>query len=234
MAPMEHRDHPPLHLLPAPLRLLCARAGDEHRHALAALVRDVYAAAYGARVRHFHELLLGLADGEGRLLGAIGATETRSQEPLFLEAYLDEPVQVLLSRALGRTVGREQLVEVGNLSATRPGLGAALLSTLAVHLRARARAFAVFTATAALRRTFARLAVPVHDLAAADGRRLGAALADWGTYYDTDPRVVAVDVAATCEAALGHPELALPLAPVWADAAARGAGTGVRRTRASA
>jgi hypothetical protein len=64
----------------------------------------------------------------------------------------------------------------------------------------------VFTAVPALRNSFLSLGIPLVTLAAADGARLDAAArAEWGSYYEQSPQVIAVNVGAAfetlCEAA---------------------------------
>ena len=49
----------------------------------------------------------------------------------------------------------------------------------------------VFTATQELIGIFAKLGLPLLALAKADPTRLGAAAADWGSYYESAPVVVA-------------------------------------------
>jgi hypothetical protein len=176
------------------LDLECCRAGDVRRGELERYVAEVYARAYGARLTHFQPLLVGLREPGGALQGVIGARPAREPGPLFLEAYLDQPVEALLSVRLGEPVARGDLVEVGNLASHRPGAGRLLLGTLAHLLAGLGTPVAVFTATRPLRATFHRLGVQPTELALADGTRLGGALEDWGRYYQTDPRVCAVPV----------------------------------------
>jgi hypothetical protein len=49
----------------------------------------------------------------------------------------------------------------------------------------------VFTATQELIRIFTKLGLPLLALAKADPARLGEEAGSWGTYYDTQPIVVA-------------------------------------------
>jgi hypothetical protein len=72
---------------------------------------------------------------------------------------------------------------------------------MAAHLRSAGVEWAAFTGTTALRNCFRRLAIDLKELAPADGTRLGGvALAKWGTYYETRPRVVAARIAEVCAA----------------------------------
>lgn len=89
-------------------------------------------------------------------------------------------------------VRREEIVEVGNLAAEKPGGTVQVVLALAAHLDRLGYKWVVFTATRELIGIFNRLGLPLLALAAADPGRLGeAAAATWGRYYDTQPIVVA-------------------------------------------
>ena len=145
--------------------------------------------AYGASLTHFLPHLLGLHDAEGRWLAAIGYAGA-AEAPLFLEQYLDAPVEDILARKLGRPVARESVVEVGNLAAVRAGLARVLIPALAKRLRRHGFEVAVFTATRELRNAFGRLRLGPLVLAPADPARLREGAADWGSYYAHAPTVM--------------------------------------------
>jgi hypothetical protein len=66
-----------------------------------------------------------------------------------------------------------------------------LLAELAAHLHAEGVEWVVSTVTAPLRQVFIRLKVGAHVIGAAPAERLGPMAADWGTYYDHEPLVMA-------------------------------------------
>ena len=74
---------------------------------------------------------------------------------LYLEHYLDRPVEVVLSAAVGERVARERVVEVGNLAAASAGFGAAVPRS--PHPGRLGYVWAVFTATREVRGTFRAL-----------------------------------------------------------------------------
>jgi hypothetical protein len=145
--------------------------------------------AYGAKLTHFLPHLLGLRDDGGRWLAAVGYCGAASG-PLFLEQYLEAPVEQLLSQALDRPVERDRVVEIGNLAAVRAGIARMLIPSLASHLRAEGFELAVFTATRELRNAFQRLSLGPIVLGAADPARVSGGAAAWGTYYAHAPAVV--------------------------------------------
>ena len=143
--------------------------------------------AHGARISHFSPYLLGVRDALDRWRAAAGYTPADGRR-LFLEQDLDAPVERLLARY---GVEREAIVEVGNLAATSAGMGRTLIPLLARHLHRLGYEWVVFTATRELRNAFARMGLAPLELARADPTRLPDGGARWGTYYESDPVVVA-------------------------------------------
>lgn len=176
---------------PAPARLKVRGRDDEGRDAVERFVQDVYARRHGAQVRHFAPWLVSLESGpenEPTILAAAGYR--LGTEPLFLERYLDEPVQSLLAGA-DPQVARERIVEVGHLAASEAGQGRRLILLLGPHLARLGVQWVVGTLTQELRHLFERMGVDAVPLGVADPARLGEQAADWGTYYDHRPVVLA-------------------------------------------
>ena len=117
--------------------------------------------------------------------------------PLFLEKYLDAPVEELVANNFGAVVSRHEIVEIGNLAALRPGACQLMLLMLAGVLHAAGFRYAAFAGTDQVVRTVHRLSEAVRQVGSADPARLGADADHWGSYYDTSPQVMIVDLAAT-------------------------------------
>jgi len=113
--------------------------------------------------------------------------------PLFLESYLDRPVEDAVSAALGRPIGRDSIVEIGNLAADDAFALVQLWAGVANDLGATCEV-AVATLTAPLRAMFVRLGVPILELGVAHADR-AAGGTDWGSYYAADPRVCVGSIA---------------------------------------
>jgi thermostable hemolysin len=150
--------------------------------------------AYGASVSHFLPQLLGVRDGLAQWQAAAGYAPA-AQQRLFLEQYLDRPIEQHLAAALGRPVSRADVVEVGNLAASSAGMARALIPELARHLHRLDYRWVVFTATRALRNSFRRLGLRPLPIASADPSRLEGGGASWGSYYAQDPQVMAGRIA---------------------------------------
>ncbi|HQT27273.1 MAG TPA: thermostable hemolysin, partial [Burkholderiales bacterium] len=105
----------------------------EDRKEIERFIFDSFSQSHGAHVHHFMPQLLTLRGGDGKLFAACGLRIAGS-ERLFLEAYLDEPIDEVISRKTGKRVGRADIVEIGNLAGFTPGIGRRLIAVLAAHL----------------------------------------------------------------------------------------------------
>jgi hypothetical protein len=159
------------------------------RTALEAFISRRFERAYGAKLRHFLPNLLGLRDDSGQWLAAVGYAAA-ADGPLFLEQYLDTPVERALSGALGLDIPRDRIAEVGNFAAIRAGVARQLIPALATRLREQGFEHVVFTATRELRNAFLRLKLVPAELAVADPARLRPGSGEWGTYYLHRPSVL--------------------------------------------
>ncbi len=177
---------------PAPLGELEVLApGDAGRAGVEHFIAGVYARRFGARVSQFAPHLVGLRDLHSGAWVAAAGFRQADQSPLFLERYLDAPVEHMLSRHRGRPVARQGIVEVGHLSASRPGAGRLLIPLLGQHLARQSTQWVVSTLTQELRHLFIRLGVTPIALGQADPAAVGPDAADWGTYYEHHPVVLA-------------------------------------------
>jgi hypothetical protein len=164
------------------------------RGAFEEFIAERFSRAYGAQLTHFLPHLLGVRDRLGRWQAAAGYAAAGAQE-LFLEQYLDHPVEQALAAAVGRPIARGSVVEVGNLAAVSAGMARALIPQLARHLHRMGYRWVAFTATRALRNSFHRLGLTPLAIAPADPARLPDGGASWGTYYEQDPVVMAGRIA---------------------------------------
>lgn len=168
-------------------------AVDAGRADLEAFIADAFLASYGAEVSHFCDVLLGCRDADGNWIAALGYT-LAANGAIFLEQYLDAPIDVALSERVGQPVPRAEIVEVGNLASTHPGAARALIVATTRLLHGLGLRWVSFTATVSLLNSFTRLRLQPQVLAAADPRRLADAGRHWGSYYETQPHVMFGDI----------------------------------------
>ena len=178
---------------PVPRSLHLVAVDAARRAAVQDFIRDRFAAHYQADVRHFMPCLFGLEADDGSLHGAVGCRSAAVQ-PLFLERYLDEPIEHVIAARSGEAVERADVVEVGNLAARGAGMSRLLIVALTRLLATEGVRWAGFTGTPALINSFRRLGIALHRLAPADPSRRGAARDEWGSYYDAGPQVMVAEV----------------------------------------
>jgi hypothetical protein len=148
---------------------------------------------YGARIDHFSDTLVGYRDAAGVWSAALGYS-LAADGPVFLEHYLDGPIEREISQRLERPVARGEIVEVGNLAATHPGAARSLIIGTTTLLHALGLHVVAFTATTSLLNSFGRLQLRPQVLAAADPARVPGGGRHWGTYYETHPQVMFGDI----------------------------------------
>lgn len=153
-------------------------------------IEGVYAQTYGTQLIRHYPTLMSVHDATGDILGAVGF-RAAAVEPLFLEQYLDVPIEEAMRRAGIANAERRFVVEIGSLASRGKGASIFLFIVLAAYLRQQGFEYASATATGVLRRTFGMLGFDVKELAHASRAQLADRTETWGSYYETDPRVIA-------------------------------------------
>lgn len=197
--PAPVRSHAPARASGAPLEHF--GPNDPGRAAIEAFIADAFLKTYGARISHFCDTLVGCRDDAGNWSAALGYSLAQDT-PLFLEHYLDAPLEVEVGARLGQPVTRAQIVEVGNLAADHAGAARELIVRTTHFLYEMGLHVVAFTATLSLLNSFGRLRLRPQLLAPADPARLPGGGRHWGSYYDTHPQVMFGDIR------YGHEQLA--------------------------
>jgi hypothetical protein len=176
------------------LRLEAVAPGDASRAELEQYVQADFLTKHGAHVRSFMPTLLAFRDRAG-VLGGVAGVRGAEEGRLYLEHYLDRPVEQALAIALaGRGiahVARDEIAEVGHLAGANCRAAVRMVAQIPAYLLSRRYRWIVFTATNALRGILARFDAPLVELAQAERGRVARTRDDWGRYYETDPRVYA-------------------------------------------
>ena len=115
---------PDIPLAPVPGRFAQTRLlspGHPERAAVEEFIAGIYRARFSARLSEFFPHLVAYYDVDGQLLAAVGL-RFGSEGALFVERYLDEPIERALVRAGRPAVGRERIAEAGNFATRTPGI----------------------------------------------------------------------------------------------------------------
>lgn len=181
----------------SPVRVNFLEPGDEFRDEAEEYIQSLFARTYRARIQQFMPLIMSLYDIDTCILAVLGLRPA-TDEKLFLEQYLDVPVESELNKVLvafGAEVKREDIIEVGNLASSHTGGARWLIIALTAYLQGAGYQWTVFTALPALQNSFRRLGLKLIPLTEANLDKLPVEChADWGNYYDGKPHVVAVNV----------------------------------------
>lgn len=179
------------------LHLVKQNSGQKCRLAVENFICERFFEHYGAHIKHFMPCLLALVDAAGVLRGAAGLRSAASG-PLFLERYLERPIEQLIheKQALrnGRVVSRNEIVEVGNLGTLAPGSTRILIVALTDLLVAQGFRWISFTGTPMLINSFQRLGLSPLCVGQARPECLGEEKAAWGSYYETNPQVMVGEI----------------------------------------
>ncbi|MDZ4210616.1 MAG: thermostable hemolysin [Methylotenera sp.] len=155
-------------------------------------VRTIFRRAHKAEISHFMPKLLSVRDAKGNLLAVCGLRHA-DQEKLFLETYLDAPIEALLSQHNHTAIDRESVLEVGNLAVADPVNVRSLLASISLYLHSTHSEWAVFTGISVLRNSLIKLNMSLQLLGEANIHRIPEQeRAAWGTYYNERPQVVAI------------------------------------------
>lgn len=157
-----------------------------------AFIAAVFKSAYAADIDHFMPELVALRDAQGTLLAAFGMHNAASDR-LFLERYIDQPIEQLFSRYFGTGISRQDITCIGNLAVANPRHAGLLISHIIRHTLDIGLQWGVATAHHRLQNGLIKGGRDVYPLAVADPTRLAPSeQAKWGSYYANTPQIVAI------------------------------------------
>jgi hypothetical protein len=152
-------------------------------------IRTTYWERFQARLARLPRTLVASVSASGVVECAAGVRF--SDHDFFSECYLDLPVEAALRHQLGRDVQRHRIIEVCNLAGRKPGRSQLFIANFIEFAESAEFDWVIFTATKSLRALLERSGVRMTQLARAERFRVSNPT-DWGSYYEHDPRVMAV------------------------------------------
>jgi hypothetical protein len=169
-----------------------ANVGDPARAEVEAFIHAVFKRAYDAEITVFMPHLVALRDSNSMLMAAFGWKKA-TDSPLFLEQYLDEPIESLISKKLRKPISREEITKIGNLAVANPRNAGVLIAHVIQHSLDMGIEWCVATAHHSLQNGLIKGGRDVYPLFNADKARLSAEeQAKWGSYYKHMPQVIAI------------------------------------------
>lgn len=164
-----------------------------NRRRVECFIEQTFHRTYGAKIDKHYPTLMSVHDEEDNILAAVGF-RCAKDEPLFLERYLDVPIEQRLRGHSHIPVEREVIAEVGNLASLGQGASIFLFAALNAYLAQQGIQIDTFTATDSLHRHFTKLGMNAVELGKANQEKLPDHGVLWGTYFKENPRVIAGSV----------------------------------------
>lgn len=173
------------------------------RPAIESYIKERFAEVHKADVSHFLPNIISLSCG-GHYSAAVGLSPA-SSGTLFVEQYLSNPVEQVISEKLGINVPRDHIVEIGNLVSTWKGSSLLLFIVIGEVMERMGYQYVIFTGTREVKALLGRLRYSPVVLADADPARLPDGGLSWGTYYSNQPQVMFGDNRLPMEVARKNP-----------------------------
>jgi hypothetical protein len=158
------------------------------RRSLEERVRTGFGFHFGAAIHGFMPQLALYRHHTGRE-GVIGVRSAADQ-PLFLEHYLDAPIQLMIAEASGQAVSRSRIAEVGQFVVDDRDIVGSFFRDLVPFLRREGFDWVCFTGTNRIRAILKRVGLNGLAVATAAADRAAPTGDHWGNYYDHEPIVI--------------------------------------------
>ncbi len=153
------------------------------RKRVESFIKQVYAKSYGADISVDYPMLMSVQNTEGKILATVGFRYAE-KESLFLENYTEKPIEEVLKTK------RSRIVEIGNLASDGKGASIFLFAALSSYLNSKSIEYASITGTDYLHSYFSKIGLSPQKICEAHLQPVQDGGQDWGTYYDTQPRVL--------------------------------------------
>ena len=186
----------PLDTLNKPLMKSLHKSSDlSTSHAAAIdMIQTQYRKHFSCQLQHSLPYSLSQLDHEQHQILACTGYQPASEGALFLEQYLDGPVEDSLQRLTNDHVSREHIVEIGGFAVGHKRHALPFMLLLAPTLADLGFKTVVCTVTRPMQSCLRKLGIVSTLVADADPARVDTSNNAWGTYYDLKPVVLAGDI----------------------------------------
>ncbi len=152
-------------------------------------VASQFQARFGCQLAGFYPTFLASWD-KGEIQAVLGIRNA-ADDSLFLEQYLDAPVEQVIAAHTGKDIAREHIVEIGAFAALNQNAAFPLMIDAAERLTSLGYKMVICTANKPIRTCLRKLGINHIEIAVA---QKDAVPDNWGTYYDSDPLVLCGDI----------------------------------------
>ena len=184
---------PPQALSPT-YELMIATPGDHQFEEACDFSREQYGKHFSCELNQFYPAMFCLY--RDAVMVACCGFRSAGDEPLFLEQYLDQPIETSIQTGsvIERRLQRQEIVEIGGLAVLSRNEALAFMVRLAPQFLALGFSHATCTVTAPVRKCLSKLGIASVYLAAAKPERVSQTDNAWGRYYSLSPVVLAGEI----------------------------------------
>jgi len=169
--------------------------GDDERPQVETFIKDIFRKHHGAELNHFAPSLLAIFNPQNEVEAALGY-RLAGNEALFLEHYLDQSIESLVSNYMGQTIERQSIGETGNLASSNASSCKTLFAYTADYLHQQGVEWFVSTGTAVMRVVYRRLGIKAHIIHDVTKSSLSEKQQHtWGSFYEDKPKIILINVA---------------------------------------
>ena len=181
-------------------------------------IHEIFRQFYGANIHHFLPFLLRLTNSHSQIIAALGFRPANNND-LFLENYLQKPIEQILAGIYKQPVDRKDIVEIGNLAIGERGAARVLIVALTGFLFAARYKWCVFTIARPLINTFRKMGIELETLSPANNDFMNQVEKNnWGSYYQQNPFVMACRVEQAYKVLVEYVIEKDSLINIWLDA----------------
>lgn len=173
---------------------------EEGRAEVEAFIKHGFQKSYEANISISMPFLLSVS--EGKLKAALGIRSASS--PLFIEQYLDVPIDEL-DLFKSQQVQRGDIVEIGSLYSNSNRFTVPLFLVTAISLFCLGFKYMTFAGTSKVIRIISKAGINCDYICDANAELLNESDDEWGSYYETSPKVVAVSLSDVAQVVDSHP-----------------------------
>lgn len=157
-------------------------------------IEEGFLKTYGAQISVSTPWILAI--NNGKFKAALGIRSAIN--PLFIEQYIDQSIETILEQKYIHA-SRSEIAEIGNLYSNAQKFTLPLFLTAAVSLFCNNYKYMVFAGTQHVLDVINRTGIEHTFIASADQAKLQKSENNWGSYYDTNPSVVAISLSSVVE-----------------------------------
>ena len=167
----------------------------EGRKSAEQFIKQGFNKAYNANISITMPQILTVKNGNFK--AALGIRSAKS--PLFIEQYLSSPIEQNIPRST-QEINRNDIVEIGSLYSNATRFTLPLFLVTAVSLFYQNYKYLTFAGTSHVLNILSKAGVNFSTIGDAKESALSPSDDDWGSYYDTNPKVVVVALSSVISA----------------------------------